>query len=172
LLDDEDVHQRMAGDFITEGRLSTRAQTECHTTCIAAIIKEHGELKMKVLAIGAAGKMGKAVVSYFADDPAVETLGLLDTQESVLKSRAEGDRTGKFRLHPLDIGNIDNLRVMSNTRRRRCYQIASWLSGDGTRSGTARSCRVLENITDDPITIKRKLHRSVKLCNAEYGEPP
>ena len=41
---------------------------------------------MKVLAIGAAGKMGRAVVSYFAGDPAVETIGLLDSQETVMRS--------------------------------------------------------------------------------------
>ena len=58
---------------------------------------------MKVLAIGAAGKMGKAVVSYLANDPAVEIVGLLDTQESVLRSLTKTE-PGKFRLHPLDIG--------------------------------------------------------------------
>jgi lysine 6-dehydrogenase len=57
---------------------------------------------MKILAIGAAGKMGKAVVSYLANDPAVEIVGLLDTQESALRSLTKGD-PGKFRLHPLDI---------------------------------------------------------------------
>ena len=65
---------------------------------------------MKVLAIGAAGKMGKAVVSYFAHDPALETLGLLDTQESALRSLTKGDTTEKFTLHPLDISRIDELQ--------------------------------------------------------------
>ena len=49
---------------------------------------------MKVLAIGAAGKMGKAVVSYFANDPDLETVGLLDTQESALVSLAKGGQGG------------------------------------------------------------------------------
>jgi saccharopine dehydrogenase-like NADP-dependent oxidoreductase len=68
------------------------------------------EDSMKVLAIGAAGKMGKAVVSYFANDPAVETLGLLDTQESVLRSLTKGDTSGKFKLHPVDINRVDEVK--------------------------------------------------------------
>ena len=65
---------------------------------------------MKVLAIGAAGKMGRAVVSYFADDPAVETVGLLDNQEKVMRSLTKGDTTGKFRVHPLDITDIEQVK--------------------------------------------------------------
>lgn len=65
---------------------------------------------MKVLAIGAAGKMGRAVVSYFLHDPDVQTLGLLDAQANVLKSLAEADRAGKTRLHPIDIENADELK--------------------------------------------------------------
>jgi saccharopine dehydrogenase-like NADP-dependent oxidoreductase len=65
---------------------------------------------MKVLAIGAAGKMGRAVVSYFAEDPAVETVGLLDNQETVMRSLTKGDETGKFRLHPLDITDIEQVK--------------------------------------------------------------
>jgi lysine 6-dehydrogenase len=68
------------------------------------------EKTMKVLAIGAAGKMGRAVVSYFADDPAVETVGLLDNQETVMRSLTKGDTTGKFKLHPLDIANIEQVK--------------------------------------------------------------
>jgi len=64
---------------------------------------------MKVLAIGAAGKMGRAVVSYFADDPALETLGLLDAQESVLQSLTKGNGAGKLKLHPVDVNNMDEL---------------------------------------------------------------
>jgi lysine 6-dehydrogenase len=87
---------------------------------------------MKVLAIGAAGKMGKAVVSYFANDPALETLGLLDTQESALQSLAKGDNTGKFKLHPLDISRIDDLKevmkqydvgVVTLPNRKLSYQV-------------------------------------------------
>jgi lysine 6-dehydrogenase len=68
------------------------------------------EDSMKVLAIGAAGKMGKAVVSYFANDPALETLGLLDTQEGVLIPFTRGDKSGKFKIHPLDITRTDELK--------------------------------------------------------------
>jgi N-acetyl-gamma-glutamylphosphate reductase len=68
------------------------------------------EDSMKVLAIGAAGKMGKAVVSYFANDPAVETLGLLDTQESALQALAKGYNTEKFKLHPLNIDRVDDVK--------------------------------------------------------------
>jgi lysine 6-dehydrogenase len=68
------------------------------------------EDSMKVLAIGAAGKMGKAVVSYFANDPATETLGLLDTQEPALRALTKGDSTGKFKLHALDITRTDEVK--------------------------------------------------------------
>lgn len=87
---------------------------------------------MKVLAIGAAGKMGKAVVSYFANDPLVEIIGLLDSQKSTLKSLTQGDNTGKFRLHPLDISRIDDLKevmkqydvgVVTLPNRRLSYQV-------------------------------------------------
>jgi lysine 6-dehydrogenase len=67
---------------------------------------------MKVLAIGAAGKMGKAVVSYFANDPEVETIGLLDTQENALLSLTKGDQSGKFQVHPLDISRTDELKAV------------------------------------------------------------
>ncbi|MGE5465006.1 MAG: saccharopine dehydrogenase C-terminal domain-containing protein [Syntrophothermus sp.] len=65
---------------------------------------------MKVLAIGAAGKMGKAVVSYLASDPAVETVGLLDLQENALRSLVKGHDTGKFQCHALDIRSIEGVR--------------------------------------------------------------
>ena len=65
---------------------------------------------MKVLAIGAAGKMGRAVVSYFANDPAIETLGLLDAQESTLQSLKKGNDTGKLKLHPVDVNDTDKLK--------------------------------------------------------------
>ena len=67
---------------------------------------------MKVLAIGAAGKMGRAVVSYLANDPNVEIVGLLDTQESVLRDLTRGDPMGKFRLHPLDIHCIEDVKAV------------------------------------------------------------
>lgn len=87
---------------------------------------------MKVLAIGAAGKMGKAVVAYFANDPAVETLGLLDTQESTLRDLVSGESRGRFRLHPLDINRIDDLKevmkqydvgVVTLPNRKLSYQV-------------------------------------------------
>jgi len=70
------------------------------------------EAKMKVLVIGAAGKMGKVVVSYFANDPAVERLGLLDAQESALRSLTKGNGTGKYRLHAIDVNNMDELKAV------------------------------------------------------------
>ena len=64
---------------------------------------------MKVLVIGAAGKMGKAVVSYFAHDREIEALGILDAQVQPLKSLAEGGAAGKTRLHPINIENAAEL---------------------------------------------------------------
>jgi saccharopine dehydrogenase-like NADP-dependent oxidoreductase len=90
------------------------------------------EDSMKVLAIGAAGKMGKAVVSYFANDPAVETLGLLDTQESALQSLVKGDNPGKFKLHALDINRVGEVKevmrqydvgVVTLPNRRLSYKV-------------------------------------------------
>ena len=87
---------------------------------------------MKVLAIGAAGKMGRAVVSYFAGDPAVELLGLLDTQENVLRSLTKGEHSARFRLHPLDINCIDEVKevmkqydvgVVTLPNRKLSYQV-------------------------------------------------
>ncbi len=65
---------------------------------------------MNVLVIGAAGKMGKVVVSYFANDPAVETLGLLDAKEAALQSLVKGNVSGKLRLHSVDVTHTDELR--------------------------------------------------------------
>lgn len=87
---------------------------------------------MKVLAIGAAGKMGRAVVSYLANDPAVEVVGLLDTQEGALRSLVKGGNTEKFRLHPLDINCIEDVKevmkqydvgVVTLPNRRLSYQV-------------------------------------------------
>jgi saccharopine dehydrogenase-like NADP-dependent oxidoreductase len=87
---------------------------------------------MKVLAIGAAGKMGKAVVSYLANEPTVEIVGLVDTQESALRSLTRGDNAGKFRLHPLDINCIEdvkgvmkqyNVGVVTLPNRKLSYQV-------------------------------------------------
>lgn len=54
--------------------------------------------------------MGRAVVSYYLNDPAVETVGLLDNQEAVMRSLTKNDTAGKFRLHALDITNIGQLK--------------------------------------------------------------
>lgn len=87
---------------------------------------------MKVLAIGAAGKMGKAVVSYFANDPAVEIIGLLDSQESALSSLTQGEPTNKYKLHPLDISHIEDVKevmkqydvgVVTLPNRKLSYQV-------------------------------------------------
>ena len=69
---------------------------------------------MKILAIGAAGKMGKAVAAYFAHEPGVETLGLLDAQAGTLEPMAKADKAGRIlQLHPIDIEDTDELtRVM------------------------------------------------------------
>lgn len=69
---------------------------------------------MNVLVIGAAGKMGKAVVSYFVDDPSVEIVGLLDAQVTTLQSLTKGMGSQKVRLHPVDVTHADELKkVMS-----------------------------------------------------------
>jgi saccharopine dehydrogenase-like NADP-dependent oxidoreductase len=87
---------------------------------------------MKILAIGAAGKMGKAVVSYFANDPSVETLGLLDLQDEALRSLVKGEDTSRFKIHALDINSIDDVKevmkdydvgVSTLPNRKLSYQI-------------------------------------------------
>lgn len=65
---------------------------------------------MKILVIGAAGKMGKGVVAYFAHDPAVKTLGLLDSQEAALRSLTAGNDAGNVRLHAVDVSDMDALK--------------------------------------------------------------
>jgi lysine 6-dehydrogenase len=76
------------------------------------LIQGNVEGKMKVLAIGAAGKMGRAVVSYFAHDPDVQLLGLLDAQGNALQSLAKGAGAGKMRLHPIDIEDTAQLMTV------------------------------------------------------------
>ena len=67
---------------------------------------------MKALVIGAAGKMGRAVVHHLAADPEVAEIGLLDIQEDELKSIAQKDQSGKLKVHHLD---VDNRRVLEET---------------------------------------------------------
>lgn len=65
---------------------------------------------MKVLVIGAAGKMGRGVVSYFAHDPETEVLGLLDAQANALNAMVQGDATGRLQLHAIDIEDTVELK--------------------------------------------------------------
>ena len=67
---------------------------------------------MKVLVIGAAGKMGKAVVAYLAEDPAVKTLGLLDAQEAVLQPFLKGKNPERLKLHAVDVLKTDELKAI------------------------------------------------------------
>lgn len=60
---------------------------------------------MKALVIGAAGKMGRAVVYHLANDQEVSEIGLLDLQEEALEAIVQGDGTGKLKAHPLDVSD-------------------------------------------------------------------
>jgi lysine 6-dehydrogenase len=87
---------------------------------------------MKILVIGAAGKMGRAVVSYFVNDPEIEVLGLMDVQENVLLSFLREDATGKLKAHLIDAGHIDEMKevmglydvgVVTLPNRKLSYQV-------------------------------------------------
>ncbi len=65
---------------------------------------------MKALVIGAAGKMGRAVVYHLATDLEVSEVGLLDVREMDLKSIAQTDRTGKLKIYAIDVGDSRSLR--------------------------------------------------------------
>jgi lysine 6-dehydrogenase len=87
---------------------------------------------MKVLAIGAAGKMGRAVVSYFVNDPETEVLGLMDVQENVILSFLREDTTGKLKGHLIDANHIDEMKnvmglydvgVVALPNRKLSYQV-------------------------------------------------
>lgn len=63
---------------------------------------------MKILVLGAAGKMGKAVSWYLGKDPSVTKVGLLDAQEQALKAMAaEAD---KFAVHVVSIEDRPKLK--------------------------------------------------------------
>ena len=63
---------------------------------------------MKILVIGAAGKMGRAVSWYLGKDPQVTKVGLLDAQETALKVMAtEGN---KFTVHAVSIEDASGLQ--------------------------------------------------------------
>jgi saccharopine dehydrogenase-like NADP-dependent oxidoreductase len=65
---------------------------------------------MKILVIGAAGKMGKAVSWYLGKDPQVAKVGLLDAQESALKAIAAD--TDKFNVHIVNIEDCAKLQAV------------------------------------------------------------
>jgi lysine 6-dehydrogenase len=67
---------------------------------------------MKILSIGSAGKMGRAVVSYLTNDPEVAQVGLMDNHTSALKSLLGSDTTGKLRAHPVDVDDLVNLKTV------------------------------------------------------------
>jgi NADP-dependent 3-hydroxy acid dehydrogenase YdfG len=91
------------------------------------------EVGMKVLAIGAAGKMGKAVAAYFAHEPGVEKLGLLDSQASALEAMAKATGADILQLHALDIEDTDELSGHAAVRRdrRHAAEPQTELQGDG-----------------------------------------
>ena len=64
---------------------------------------------MKVLSVGAAGKMGRAVVAYLANDPEVVKVGLLDSHANALKSLQDAHPGGKLKPHLIDVERIDEL---------------------------------------------------------------
>jgi len=65
---------------------------------------------MKILSIGSAGKMGKAVVSYLSKDAEVTQVGLLDNYEAGVKSLLEADTTGKLRGHLVNVDDLDKVK--------------------------------------------------------------
>ena len=64
---------------------------------------------MKALVIGAAGKMGRAVVHHLAKDPDVTEIGMLDAHQEGLISITQQDKSGKLKAHPLDVGDKQKL---------------------------------------------------------------
>jgi len=115
---------------------------------------------MKVLVIGAAGKMGRAVVSYYANDPAVETIGLLDLQESALRTLVKGDDPGRFRIHALDISAIEEVK-----EAMRHYDV-----GVATLPNRKLSYLVMEAAIDarlDLVDILEEYHRRPDLYQTE-----
>jgi len=87
---------------------------------------------MKILSVGAAGKMGKAVVAYLANDPEVVEVGLLDFHENVLKSLMEEDKSKKLKSHLIDVEDQDELKnvmrqydvvVVTLPNRRLSYKV-------------------------------------------------
>ena len=65
---------------------------------------------MKILVLGAAGKMGRAVSWYLGKDPQVTKVGLLDAQESALKAMAKG--ADKYNIHIVSIEDSAKLQAV------------------------------------------------------------
>lgn len=65
---------------------------------------------MKILVLGAAGKMGKAVAWYLGNDPEVTKVGLLDLQDGNLKGLAKGGE--KYQVHLVKIENVPRLTAI------------------------------------------------------------
>jgi lysine 6-dehydrogenase len=87
---------------------------------------------MKILSIGSAGKMGKAVVSYLSKDPEVAQVGLMDNYEAGVKSLVEADTSGKLSAHPINVDDLDkvknimkdyNVVVVTLPDRRTSYKV-------------------------------------------------
>ncbi len=87
---------------------------------------------MKILVIGATGKMGKAVVAYLTKDPEVKTLGLLDVHENALQQLVKGYTNGKLKIHPASVDNKKalieimkqyNVAVVTLPNRRLSYLV-------------------------------------------------
>ena len=65
---------------------------------------------MKILVLGAAGKMGKAVAWYLGRDPQVSKVGLLDANEAALKAVATDP--DKFNIHTVSIEDSSKLQAV------------------------------------------------------------
>ncbi len=65
---------------------------------------------MKILVLGAAGKMGRAAAWYLGRDPQVTRVGLLDMDEAALKAVA--GENSKYRLHVVSIKDSDRLQAV------------------------------------------------------------
>jgi saccharopine dehydrogenase-like NADP-dependent oxidoreductase len=65
---------------------------------------------MKILVLGAAGKIGRAVSWYLGRDPQVSKVGLLDANESALKSMATDPE--KFNIHTVSIEDSSKVQAV------------------------------------------------------------
>jgi saccharopine dehydrogenase-like NADP-dependent oxidoreductase len=65
---------------------------------------------MKILVLGAAGKMGRAVSWYLGKDPQISKVGLLDAHESELSAMVRDE--GKFNIHIVSIDDSTKLQAV------------------------------------------------------------